>query len=147
MKPKSAQAKGDRLENHLVEKLRQCVDSNTHRTSGSGNGLDKNDIRIPSLNIEIEAKNQQTINIRDWWKQTEAQLTSGNIGVLAIRHPDYPEFQKTLIVTDLEDWIGLLQSQGGERVISQVLDSKAKWKIQSTVQNLKDIIKILGHDS
>lgn len=147
MKPKSAQAKGDRFENYLVERLRQCVDSNTHRTSGSGNGLDKNDIRIPSLDIEIEAKNQKNISLKDDWKQVESQLTSGNTGVLAIRHPDHPEFQKTLIVMNLEDWIGLLQNQGGERVINQVLDSKAKWKIQSTINGLKDVMKILGNEN
>lgn len=111
MTPKAAQQKGDRFENHLVERLRRDLDRHTHRTTGSGNGLDKNDIRVPSLDLEIEAKNAATFNIQADWDQTKRQKTSGNMAVLVVRHPKQPEFKETLVVMDFEDFLALLQSQ------------------------------------
>ena len=73
MKARSAKNKGMRFEQYLVQRLRESLDVNTHPTSASGAGLDKNDIRIPSLNIEIEAKNAATFNLQADWDQTKAQ--------------------------------------------------------------------------
>lgn len=143
MKAHSAHAKGDRLEKYLVDRLRETIDKETHRTVGSGNGLDKNDIRIPSLNIEIEAKNQKTFHLKDDWEQTMRQLTAGNTGVLAIRHCDYPEFKKTLIVMDLEDWISLLQSQHETVEVIEKLDPKNKWVITNAIEANKKLLKLI----
>lgn len=81
MKPRSAKNKGNRYENHLIEVLRERLDSKAQRTYGSGAGLDKQDVRLPSFNIEIEAKNQKTIKLIDWWEQCKRQ-EFGNTAVL-----------------------------------------------------------------
>lgn len=142
MKAKSAHAKGGRLESYLVQRFRETIDKDTHRTAGSGNGLDKNDIRIPSLNIEIEAKNQKSIALIDWWEQTKRQRTLGNTGVLAIRNPKEPEFKETLIVLDLEDFIELLENQGGEKEVTTSFDPKDKWIIRNAIEANKKVIKL-----
>lgn len=141
MKAKSSKAKGSRLEKHLVDVLRETVDKDTHRTAGSGSGLDKNDVRIPSLNIEIEAKNANSFNIQGDWEQVERQLTTGNIGVLAVRHPKKPEFEQVLIVMDLDDWIDLLMNQSGTRSVVEQLDPKLRYKLINLSNLCKEIAK------
>ncbi len=141
MKSKSAKAKGGRFENYLVERFRE-IDPKAHRNYGSGAGLDKQDVRIPSLNIEIEAKNQQTIKLLDWWEQTEKQRTLGNTGILAIRNPKKPEFAQTLIVLDLEDFMEILQGDR-EPIETTSEDRKAKWETENAIRSLKSLLKVL----
>lgn len=145
MKSKSAIEKGKRFENHLVELLRAEVDAGAQRTSGSGNGLDKNDIRIPSLNVEIEAKNQGSISLLGDWEQTKRQRTTGNVAVLAIRHPRQPEFRETLVVMDLNDFVDLLKKQGGARVVEREPDNRQlKWKIERAASAIRELLKEIG---
>lgn len=145
MKARSAKNKGDRFEKYLVEVLRQEIDANTHRTAGSGNGLDKNDIRIPSLNLEIEAKNANNFNIQADWEQAKRQTTLGNKTVLAIRHPRKPEFEETVIVIDFNDFLELLKAQGGTReIIERPEENKQlKYKLDYLIRSAKEVIKEL----
>jgi hypothetical protein len=131
-----------RFEQYLVQRLRESLDVNTHPTSASGAGLDKNDIRIPSLNIEIEAKNAATFNLQADWDQTKAQKTSGNIAILAIRHPKQPEFKESIVCMDLEDFIALAQNQGGKQEVSFTANSQDRWKLQKLVDSAKEVIKL-----
>lgn len=141
MTPKAAQAKGDRFQNHLLKVFRETLDSNAHLQPGSGNGLNKNDIRLPALNVEIEAKNQAKFNIVSDWQQTKNQKTSGNMAVLAIRNPQLPEFQETLIVIELNEFIGLLQDTQSSRQVSYSADPKAKYALQRLVEAAKSVLK------
>ena len=76
MKPKSAIEKGKKLENHVVDRLRQTgLDPTASRSVGSGSGTrDKADIvttvTVDGQNLGIECKNQSRPNIGEWWKQT-----------------------------------------------------------------------------
>jgi hypothetical protein len=143
MDRKSAQLKGDRFENHITQILRKEVDKNTHRVQGSGSGLDQNDVRIPKLNIEIECKNASQFNLKGDWEQLEAQLTTGMTGVLAIRHPSYPEFRKTLIVLELNDWLELLKgNSGGEVEVVNSFAPEDKWKVIKAINALKELKKL-----
>lgn len=143
MNARSAKDKGRRFEQHLLSVIRAEVDSNAHRTPGSGAGLDKNDIRIPSLNLEIEAKNTARTSLLTDWEQTKSQRTLGNKAVLAIRRPDRAEFVETLIVMDFEDFIDLLKNQGGARTVEvEKGDSREKrYKIEQAVRSLKTLLK------
>ena len=123
--------------------MRERVDKNTHRTGASGIGLDKNDVRISALNIEIEAKNAATFNLTEDWAQVERQLTTGNIGVLALRHPKYPEFEKTLVVMDFGDWIDLLQGQKEEINIINNKDDSLKYAIIRAKEVINSLLKKL----
>lgn len=141
MNPRSAHNKGNRFENFLIEVLRKEVDAKSSRTYGSGNGLDKNDIRIPNKNWEIEAKNSATIHLIKDWEQSRRQTTEGNCTALAIRNPKKPEFQETLIVISLEDFINLLNKQGGTSEVKAEFDNSMKWKLQKLIQSAKDVMK------
>lgn len=114
MKPRSAKNKGNRFENYLVEAFKE-LDPKAHRTYGSGSGLDKNDVRLPNFNIEIEAKNQEKIHLIKDWEQLRVQTLGANLGVLAIRNPRKPEFEEVLCVIELNDFIQLCdkRARGG----------------------------------
>ena len=130
MKRSSCKAKGSRFENYLVERLQE-VDSETKRNYASGAGIDKGDIRMPSLDFNIEAKNAKQVNLVKDFKQSEDQCVSGGIPVLMIRNPKQAEFNQTYVVMDLENWLELVD----DKIVGETsLDPNIKWK----VKRLKD---------
>jgi len=140
---KSLKAKGSRFERYLVERFREGVDKNSHRTAGSGSGLDKNDIRIPSLNIEVEAKNTNGFQLTSWLKQADRQTTTGNDTVIIARDPSLPEFQRSLVIMDLELFIELLQNQSGDSNVIANLDPQVKWQAEKTISEMKKLSKMI----
>ena len=76
MNPKSAIEKGKRLENHVVDRLRETgLDPKACRSAGSGSGnRDKADIvtslMVDGENLGIECKNHSRPKMVVWWKQT-----------------------------------------------------------------------------
>jgi hypothetical protein len=143
MKPRSAKNKGNRYENFLIEVLREKLDSKPQRTYGSGNGLDKQDVRLPSFNIEIEAKNQKTIKLIDWWEQCKRQ-EFGNMGVLCLRNPRKPEFVESLVVMDLHDWIELVKKQNEKVEVESNYDPNLKWKVKRLKEAAQAVFKDLS---
>lgn len=141
MNPRSKKNKGNRFENHLIQFFRENLDSKAHRTYGSGNGLDKQDVRLPSFNIEIEAKNQKTIKLIDWWEQCKRQ-EFGSTGVLILRNPRKPEFQESLVVMDLHDFTELVKSQNETVEVENNFDPQLKWK----VRRLKEVAQAVFKD-
>lgn len=142
MKAKSAKDKGNRFENYLVERFRE-VDTKAMKTGGSGAGLDKNDIRVPQYDIEIEAKNANQVNLCKDFEQLERQTTGGNLGILAIRNPKKPEFQQTFIVLDLEDFLEMLKEKSNFEVEVQ-LDPNLKWKIKKLKDSAQEVFRELS---
>ncbi len=142
MNPRSAKNKGNRFENWLIEVLRERLDHKAQRTYGSGAGLDKQDVRLPSYDIEIEAKNQKTIKLIDWWEQCKSQ-EHGNMAVLALRNPRKAEFQETLIVMGLDDWIELVKKQKEVVEVESNFDPKLKWKIKKLKDAANEVFKEL----
>lgn len=143
MNPRSKKNKGNRFENYLIEVFREKLDSKAQRTYGSGNGLDKQDVRLPQFDIEIEAKNQKTIKLMDWWEQCKKQ-EFGCTGVLAIRNPKKSEFQETLIVMDLEDWIELVKNQNETVEVESNYDPSLKWKMKRLKEAAGAVFKELN---
>lgn len=144
MNPRSAKNKGNRYENHLIEVLREHLDSKAQRTYGSGNGLDKNDINLPQFDIEMEAKNQKTLKVIDWMEQTQSQEgKSGRTSVLVFRNPRKAEFQESFVVMDLYDWMTLVKGQNEEVEVIGTLDSKMKWKVKKLKDAANDVLKEL----
>jgi hypothetical protein len=142
MKPRSAKNKGNRYENHLIEVLREKLDSKAQRTYGSGSGLDKQDVRLPSFNIEIEAKNQKNIKLIDWWEQCKRQ-EFGNTAVLCLRNPRKPEFMESLVVMDLHDWIELVKKQNETVEVESNFDPNLKWKVKRLKEAAQAVFKEL----
>ena len=144
MKPRSAKNKGNRFENYLIEYLREHLDSKAQRTYGSGSGLDKQDVKLPSYEIEIEAKNQKAIHLLDWWEQCKSQ-EFGNMAVLALRNPRKAEFQEVLIVMGMDDWIELVKKQKDQVEIISNFDRELKWRIKRLEQAAHEVFKELNN--
>lgn len=144
MKPRSAKDKGNRYENHLIEVFRENLDERAQRTYGSGAGLDKNDVNLTGYDIEVEAKNQKTIKIIDWWEQTQSQrVKSGRTSVLIFRNPRKAEFQESLVVMDLYDWLDLVKKQKEETTVINNQDPKLKWKMKRLKDAVSEVMKEL----
>ena len=132
-----------RFENDLVEVLKERLDQDTKITYGSGSGLNKQDVIIPNFGIEIEAKNQMTVKLIDWWEQCKRQ-EFGNMGVLALRNPRKAEFQETLIVMSLDDFIQLVKNQAEEEVVVQSnFSPKLKYKIANLKRAIQEVVREL----
>lgn len=143
MNPRSAKNKGNRYENHLIEVFKEKLDSKAQRTYGSGSGLDKQDIRLPSFNIEVEAKNQKTLKIMDWWEQCKRQ-EYGNMAVLIFKNPRKAEFQESLVVMGLDDWIELVKKQNETVEIESNFDPNLKWKVKRLQEAAREVFKELN---
>jgi hypothetical protein len=139
---KSAVAVGNRFEMHLVAELKERLDSGTKLAYRSGAGLDKQDIIIPSFKIEIEAKNQKTLKIIDWWEQCKRQ-EFGNTGVLILRNPRKPEFAESLVVMGMDDWIELVKKQNEVVEVESNFDPNLKWKVKRLKDAAGEVFKEL----
>lgn len=140
MKRSSCKAKGSRFENYLVERLQE-FDSEAKRTYASGAGQDKGDIRMPSLDFNIEAKNAKQVNLVKDFKQAEDQCVSGGIPVLMIRNPKQAEFNQTFVVMDLEYWLELIN---GNITGETSLDPNIKWKVKRLKDYAHELFKELN---
>lgn len=140
MNGSSTRKKGNRYENFLIERLKE-VDTGAKRNYASGSGIDKNDIRLPQFDIEIEAKNAMQVTLCKDFEQLERQTTS-NTGVLIIRNPKKAEFQQSFVVMDLEDWLELLKSKTTFNV-EQELPKDLKWKLKRLKDYSNDVMKLL----
>jgi hypothetical protein len=143
MKQRSALNKAIRLENWLVEKCRELIDVKTFKTSASGAGLDKNDVRIPNFDIEIEAKNQGVWHMPEYVEQLKRQKTNGNTSVLEVRNPAKPEFEEVFIIMDFYDWAELVKRQNSNVEVESNFDPKLKWKVKKLQEAARDVFKEL----
>lgn len=144
MKQKSARAKEKRMINYLIPILREELDKGSYPTLGSGNGLDKNDIRIPDFNIEIEAKNHKRIKLIEFWEQTKRQTFGDkNKGVLMVRNPKEKEFDEILCVMSLDDWIDLVKNSKSKVQVENNLSPNLKWKVKALKEAANNVFKEL----
>ena len=142
MKARSKINKGLRFQNYLKEFFRKELDINSHDTRGSGSGIDKGDIRVPSFGFNIEAKNADDFSIRADWDQTKRQCTGEDIPVLIIRHPAKPEFEETLVIMEIHDWVNLVKGTKEETKVERNFAPKDRWIVQRCVDDLKKCLKI-----
>ncbi len=142
MKARSAKNKGSRYENALVELIRE-VDRDAHRTYGSGSGLDKNDIVCPNLNLEIEAKNHASWQMKSHLNQLERQRTPYNEAVLICRDPAFPETKTEMSVVSmrLPYFLELMKNKQGYVEVPEEDNREKKWAIQNAVSSLKKLLK------
>jgi hypothetical protein len=143
MKQRSSLNKAIRLENWLVEKCRELIDAKAYKTSASGAGLDKNDVRIPNFDMEIEAKNQATWKMPEYVEQLKRQKTNGNMSVLAVRNPAKPEFEEVYVIMDFYDWAELVKKQAEKVEVESNFDPKLKWKVKRLQDAARDVFKEL----
>ena len=146
MKQRSALNKAIRMENWLAEKCRELIDSKSYKTSASGAGFDKNDVRIPNFNIEIEAKNQEVWHMPEYVAQLKRQKTNGNMSVLAIKNPGTPEFKEVYIIMDFFDWAELVKKQNEKIEVESNYDPQLKWKVKRLKDAAHEVFKELNNN-
>jgi hypothetical protein len=105
MKTYFKNVKGKKLEQRVASMLRG-MDPTTKRMPRSGaiDGL-RNDV-YTHLPFAIECKNQETINLWDWWDQASAQRKPFKDPVLMVSGDNRP----ILAVMTIEDWINLVKA-------------------------------------
>jgi len=106
MKPQSAIQKGKLLENFVSQEIRKKgLDGLAMRQLGSGSGIWKGDVntkmKILNRQAVIECKNQQRLNLREAWIQTDKQCLGYGEPVLVIKFYNEPlEASKAVIYLD-----------------------------------------------
>ena len=126
----------------IIEKLREGLDNSTYEVSGSGAGLDKGDIRIPSIDLIIEAKDQKQPQIANWVKQSDREGLGYSKTALMWRHPDSPSYDPDVRVDMSLDLFIELAKRYREPLIKEP-DRQINWDIKNLVQSAKRVIKDL----
>ena len=126
----------------IIEKLREGLDNSTYEVSGSGAGLDKGDIRIPSIDLIIEAKDQKQPQIANWIKQSDREGLGYSKTALMWRHPDSPSYDPDVRVDMSLDLFIELAKRYREPLIKEP-DRQTNWDIKNLVQSAKRVIKDL----
>lgn len=107
MKLKSAKAKGKLLEGYVADQIRlKGIDLKAYPSHGSGSSpTEKGDIwtsmNILGQNVGIECKNQATLKIQDWWRQTKKLESLGREPMLVF-HIENEPFSETKVVMYLD---------------------------------------------
>lgn len=116
MKVSSAKAKGKKLENYVSDQIREKgIDLKAYPSHGSGSGnREKGDIwtsmMILGQNAGIECKNQSTLKIPEWWRQTKKLESLDREPVLVFKI-GYEEFGDTKCVIYLDTLLDLIKNQ------------------------------------
>ncbi len=108
MKASHKRVKGAKLERKIAKEFRRTgLDKKARRSFQSGaTWFWKSDI-YTSLNYSIEAKNQERVNIWQWWEQAESQRKPYSPPVLMFTS----NYRPILAVMKLEDWINLVKEK------------------------------------
>ena len=130
--------KGRKLVLQIVKILRNELDKGTYEVSGSGAGLDKGDIRIPALDLVVEAKNWKTISMAKWVEQSEREGLQHSKTALMWRIPksplDNPEIRVDI---SLEYFIKMAQRYK-EPMIKEP-DRDLKFHLSRLKENIKQV--------
>jgi hypothetical protein len=116
MKAKSAKAKGKLLEQYVADQIREKgIDPRAYPSHGSGSGTrEKADIwtsmMVLDQNAGIECKNQATICIPEWWRQTKKLESLGREPILAFKIFGEP-LAETKVVIYLDTLLELIKNQ------------------------------------
>ena len=147
MKPKSAQNKGKRAEKEVCRRIERMGLGEARREAGSGNGSKKGDV-FANLPFLLEVKNQKTIHLQEWIKQSKEQARIGNSDPnkwgLIIVSPDGvqdAERMEMTITVELDEFLELLK-RNQEPKIKQP-DRSMKYDLERLRQIAKKIINEL----
>lgn len=149
MKGKSAKAKGKLLEDYVADQIiLKGLDSKAHRDGASGAGnREKGDINTSMMvlgqNAGIECKNQATLHIPEWWKQTKKLESLQREPILAFKQFGEP-LTETKVIIYLDTFLELVKLSQGEKIYVEVEQGDSntkKWAIQNAISSLKKLLK------
>jgi hypothetical protein len=115
MKARSSIAKGKLLEQYVADQIREKgIDPKAYRSHGSGNTTtEKGDIwtsmMVLGQNAGIECKNQATLKIPDWWRQTRKLESLGREPILIFKQFGEP-LGETKAVVYLDTLLELIKA-------------------------------------
>lgn len=156
MKASSSRAKGKLLEDHIADRIVALgIDPKARRDGGSGNGnREKGDIitsmTVLGVNAGIEAKNQKTLCIPDWWRQTKKLESLSREPILAFKQFGEP-MGETKVVIYLETFLELVKASQAPRPIvnddpeiERVGDDRTKkYKLEAAKRAINEALKVL----
>ena len=139
---KNTRQKGRAFVKKIVAILRNELDDGTYEVVGSGAGLDKGDIRIPSIDLVIEAKDQKQPQVASWVKQSDREGLGYSKTALMWRHPNSPSYDPDVRVDmSLDLFIELAKRFQQPRIKEP--DKQISWHIKNLIQNAKQVLKDL----
>ena len=122
----------------IIEQLRQEIDTSTYEVAGSGAGLDKGDIRVPLMDLVIEAKNQKTINVAKWTEQADREGLGHSNTALMWKHPKNGTIRVDI---DLGYFIDLAKRYKEPKI--KAPDRNLRWKLETLKNNINQVLKEL----
>jgi hypothetical protein len=149
MKPSSAKAKGKLLEDYVADQIvEKGIDLKAHRDGASGAGnREKGDINTSMMvlgqNAGIECKNQATLHIPDWWKQTKKMQSLAREPILAFKQFGEP-LGETKVIIYLDTFLELVKLSNTDKIYEEIVpeDSREKkWAIQNAISVLRKLEK------
>jgi Holliday junction resolvase len=147
MQPRSAQNKGKRAEKEVCRRIERAGLGAARREAGSGNGIKKGDV-FANLPFLLEVKNQKTVHLQDWIKQSKEQSRIGNSDPnkwgLIIVSPDGiqdPERMDMTITVELDEFLELLKRNQEPKI--KIPDRNLAYKLNKLRQISKEVLNEL----
>lgn len=152
MNGRSAKAKGKILEDYIADQIVALgLDPRARRDGASGAGnREKGDVMTSMMvlgqNAGIEAKNQKTLCIPEWWRQTKKLQNLGREPILAFKQFGEP-LEETKVVIHLDTFLRLVKqanSAEGIVVVGESQDDRnRKYKLENAKRALSEALKVL----
>jgi hypothetical protein len=140
MSVKNTRQKGRAFVKKIVEILRSELDNGSYEVVGSGSGTDKGDIRIPSIDLVIEAKDQKQPQVASWIKQSDREGLGYSKTALMWRHPDSPSYNPDVRVDISLDLFIELAKRYQQPLIKEP-DKETKYWIGRVIADMKQLEK------
>ncbi len=133
---KNTRQKGRAFVLKIVKQLKQELDTETYEVSGSGAGLEKGDLRIPSIDLVGEAKDHQTIKLASWVEQSKKEGLGHSRTAVFWKMPKSPSANPEIRV-DIS--LGLFIEMGG-RFKEPIMKAPTRG-LKYDLENLENAIK------
>ncbi len=143
----STKQKGRLLENYVADQIvAKGMDPKARANGDSGAGnRDKSDvstsIMVRGQNAGFECKNQKTLAIQDWWRQTK-KLENLRMEPILAFHIENEPWEETKVVIYLDTFLELVKAQSSITFTTSANpDYKQKYAIQNAISSLKTLLK------
>ena len=151
MKASSAKAKGKLLEDYVADQIVELgLDPRARRDGASGAGnREKGDVitsmTVLGQNAGIECKNQATLCIPEWWRQTKKLESLGREPVLVFKQ--FGEgLGETKVVIYLDTFLRLVKQAGDKGEVQNYGVPAEDRELRWALENLKTATaKVLKH--
>jgi len=136
MSVQNTRQKGRRFVKEIIDIFRREIDEATYEVVGSGAGPDKGDVRVPKLDLVIEAKDHKKISVAQWIEQAEEEGLGFSDYALIWKHPRNKEFYVDI---PLNYFIELLKKYEEPKIKEP--DRELKWKLNHLKTSINQVLK------